>query len=144
MTRQFPLAGLLRLRHLREDQAAGSLALANEKLRTSRARTEGVSEVLDTTDLDPSGSASLHAVAAARASARSMLADLQALEVELRSEQDRAQDRYRAARAETVGLEKLEERHRDTEASAMIGAEQLVLDELATTGAGRRSGEARP
>ncbi len=144
MTRQFPLAGLLRLRQLREDQAAGSLALANERLRDARTRSEGVSESLDATDLAPAGSASLYAVAAARASARSMLVDLQGLEAGLRFEQDRAQDHYRAARAATMGLEKLEDRHRDTEAAVMIGAEQRVLDELATTGRNRNSSEVRP
>ncbi|THJ65045.1 flagellar export protein FliJ [Arthrobacter echini] len=144
MTRHFSLAGLLRLRQLREDQAAGSLAQANERLRDSRARSEAVAESLDGTDLSPSGSASLYAVAAARASVRSMLVDLQALEATLQSEQGRAQDQYRAARVATMGLEKLEERHRDTETAAVIGAEQRVLDELATTGRRRTGSEVRP
>ncbi len=143
MARHFPLAGLLRLRQLREDEAAGSLAAANERLRASRTRAGGVTEALDGTDISPAGSASLYAVAAARSSARSMLADLNALEAQLQHQQDAAQDQYRAARAATVGLEKLEERHRDTQATALIGAEQRVLDELASTSWARHSGKDR-
>jgi flagellar FliJ protein len=143
MARHFPLAGLLRLRQLREDEAAGSLAAANERLRASRSRVGSVSEALDGTDISPAGSASLYAVAAARSSARSMLADLNALEAQMQHQQDSAQDQYRAARAATVGLEKLAERHRDTEATALIGAEQRVLDELASTSWARRSGKDR-
>lgn len=139
MSRQFPLAGLLRLRQLREDEAAGSLAAANERLRTSRTRVDEVNGALDDSNLTPSGSSSLYAVAAARASARSMLADLQALEVRLTGEQDHAQERYRTARAATVGLEKLEDRHRQAEAATVLEAEQRVLDELASTGWGRRT-----
>ncbi|MHA7240850.1 flagellar export protein FliJ [Arthrobacter sp. TMS1-12-1] len=138
MARQFPLAGLLRLRQLREDEAAGSLAAANERLRASRDRADVLSDALDGTDISPAGSASLYAVAAARASARSMFADLHALEAHLQGEQHRAQDQYRAARAATMGLEKLEDRHRDTEAAALIGAEQRVLDELASVSSARR------
>jgi flagellar FliJ protein len=144
MPRQFPLAGLLRLRQLREDEAAGSLAAANERLRASRTRTDGVSDALDGTDLNPAESASLYAVAAARASARSTLADLHALEAQLQADQERAQDHYRAARAATVGLEKLETRHRDTEATALLGAEQRVLDEIASAGRRQHPGKDRP
>ncbi len=134
MARQFPLAGLLRLKQLREDEAAGTLSAANERLRASRARTDGVSEALEGTDLDPAGSASLYAVAAARASARSMLADLHALEARLRAEQEHAQIVYRGARADTKGLEKLETRHAEGEARALLGADQRILDEIASTG----------
>ncbi|WP_105032601.1 flagellar FliJ family protein [Arthrobacter ruber] len=143
MARQFPLAGLLRLRQLREDEAAGSLAAANERLRASRTRTEGVSGALGGTDLDPAGAASLHAVAAARASARSMLADLQALEARLLTEQEHAQTTYRGARAATMGLEKLEARHSEVEATALLGAEQLVLDEIASAGRLQHTGKDR-
>ncbi|MFC3298268.1 flagellar export protein FliJ [Arthrobacter agilis] len=143
MARQFPLAGLLRLRQLREDEAAGSLAAANERLRTSRDRVGVVSDALVSTDISPAGSASLYAVAAARAAARSALADLHALESQLTLEQGHAQDRYRAARAATVGLEKLEGRHQDAEATALLGAEQRVLDELASTGWARSAAKDR-
>ena len=143
MARTFPLAGLLRLRQLREDEAAGSLATANERLRSSQSHTETVSEALGGTDLSPAASASLYAVAAARASARSVLADLHALEAHLQQEQDRAQERFRVARAETLALEKLEDRHRQSEAAAALEAEQRVLDELASTGWGRRAEQDR-
>jgi flagellar FliJ protein len=143
MARQFPLAGLLRLKQLREDEAAGRLAEVNERLRASRTRTRGVSDVLEGTDLDPSGSSSLYAVAAARASARSMLADLHALEGRLQAEREHAQVTYRGARADTKGLEKLEARHSEGEASALLGAEQRVLDEIAAAGRPQRTGKDR-
>jgi flagellar FliJ protein len=144
MARHFPLAGLLRLRQLREDEAAGSLATANDRLRASRSHTETVADALEGTDLHPSASSSLYAVAAARASARSVLADLHALEAHLQGEQDRAQERYRAARAATLGLEKLEDRHRQNGVAADLEAEQRVLDELASTGWSRRTDKDRP
>ncbi|KNC20021.1 hypothetical protein AC792_02930 [Arthrobacter sp. RIT-PI-e] len=144
MSRSFPLAGLLRLRQLREDEAAGALSAANERLRSSRSHAETVTEALGATELNPSEVASLYAVAAARASARSVLADLHALEAHLQQEQDRAQERYRAARAETLALEKLEDRHRQGEAAAELDAEQRALDELASTGWTRRADKDRP
>ena len=64
MGRDFPLAGLLRLRRLQQDSAAGSLAAANAKLRQSeQARTEAY-DSLAASPLEAADAATLHAIAA--------------------------------------------------------------------------------
>jgi flagellar protein FliJ len=132
MARSFPLAGLLRLRHLQQDQAASQLAAANARLRESgtslvQARTllgESISEVSDP--------ATLHAVAAARASSRSMLAELQAADTLRRTEAEQAQLAFQQARAQAIGLEKLEAQHDLSAAAEELHGEQVVLDEIAS------------
>jgi flagellar FliJ protein len=132
MARSFPLAGLLRLRHLQQDQAASRLAAANARLRESgtslvQARTllgESISEVSDP--------ATLHAVAAARASSRSMLAELQAADTLRRTEAEQAQLAFQQARAQAIGLEKLEAQHDLSAAAEELHGEQVVLDEIAS------------
>lgn len=132
MARSFPLAALLRLRHLQQDQAASRLAAANARLRESgkslvQARTllgESISEVSDP--------ATLHAVAAARASSRSMLAELQAAQTLSRTEAEQAQLAFQQARAQAIGLEKLEAQHTVSVAAQELHGEQVVLDEIAS------------
>jgi flagellar FliJ protein len=132
MARSFPLAGLLRLRHLQQDQAASQLAAANARLHESgrslvQARTllgESISEVSDP--------ATLQAVAAARASSRSMLAELQAADTLRRSEAEQAQAAFQQARAQAIGLEKLEAQHAVAAAAEELRGEQVVLDEIAS------------
>lgn len=130
MPRLFPLAGLLRLRHLQQDQAASQLAVANARLRENnfrqmRARTalgSSLSEVATTT--------ALHAVAAARASTRSMLADLRSIGEEREVEVQAAQATFHAARTRAIGLEKLQGRHDEAVATEDVHAEQTELDEI--------------
>lgn len=144
MAQNFPLAGLLRLRQLNQDQAAGKLATANARLAQTRENRDRAASALEGTGSDVGDSISLYAVAAARASARSMLSDLEALDALHRQEQDSAQTEYREARAKTVGLEKLENRHATAAEAEAISAEQKVLDELAAAGWERRRGSAQP
>ncbi|WP_231556236.1 hypothetical protein [Cryobacterium sp. MLB-32] len=40
MKRLFPLAGLLRLRHLQQDEAAGELAAANSRVQDNETRRD--------------------------------------------------------------------------------------------------------
>jgi flagellar FliJ protein len=132
--RAFPLAGLLRLRHLQQDQAAGDLSAAN-----SRAQATGASLLRARSALDGIASAAtnvetLYAIAAARASSRSMLADLDALSRNQESAVAEAQAAFDAARAESIGLEKLEDRHATAVATEELQAEQVVLDEIASVG----------
>ncbi|MFI5085142.1 MAG: flagellar FliJ family protein [Actinomycetales bacterium] len=133
MARGFPLAGLLRLSHLREDAAAAELAGANARTSRLGARKNSVRRVLDETPSEVSNSAALAAVAAARSSSRSMLAELDAVVVQTRRERDAAQNEFDAARARTVRLEKLQTRHGERAAAEDLHAEQTVLDELAVT-----------
>ncbi|MBD8044724.1 flagellar FliJ family protein [Arthrobacter sp. Sa2BUA2] len=142
MGRDFPLAGLLRLRRLQQDSAAGSLAAANAKLRqSSDARSEAY-DALAATPLEAADAATLHAIAAVRASSRSMLADLLAAEALDNTAVHTAQAEFHAARARSVGLEKLETKHSDALAVEDLRTEQAVLDELAGTAWHRRQKEA--
>ena len=108
MGRDFPLAGLLRLRRLQQDSAAGTLAAANADLRrAAEARIEAYGS-LAATPLEAADAATLNAIAAARATSRSMLADLLASEQLKDAAVNTAQAEFQAARARSVGLEKLE------------------------------------
>jgi flagellar FliJ protein len=73
-------------------------------------------------------------VAASRAASRSMLAELQALDCDHRASLDAANTAFTAARARSIGLEKLELRFDDAVADGMLVAEQAVLDEISSTG----------
>ena len=130
MTVPFPLAGLLRLRRLEQDQAAGHLGAANSRfaaLAATEARAAAEAEQLPS---EASTSAALQAIAAARASSMSMLTELRGLAAVAGEDRDEAERVFGAARARTVGLEKLEARHAVAAAPAEIAAEQVVLDEL--------------
>jgi flagellar FliJ protein len=140
MVRLFPLAGLLRLRHLQEDQAASRLSAANGRLRENDFRQMRARTALGSSLSEVTTTAALHAVAAARASSRSMLADLDGLRKGFRSEVDAAQDAFDAARTRVVELEKLEERHAEALAAEDLHVEQTTLDEIASV-AWHRDGE---
>ena len=132
MARSFPLAGLLRLRRIHQDQAAGELAAANAALVAREADRVTAVASLDRSLSRVDSAQALAAVAAARSSSRSMLRELEALETRSRGDQDRAQADFSAARARTITLEKLEDRHAAAVHAEDLHAEQLVLDEIAT------------
>lgn len=134
MSRVFPLAGLLRLRRLQQDQAAGELAAANARLREGRVRRDRARNALGGTSADATSVEALHALAAARASTRSMLADLDALGRTHETGVQQAQSAFDAARASAVGLEKLAARHAEEVAREEQHDEQIVIDEIASTG----------
>jgi flagellar FliJ protein len=133
MGRAFPLAGLLRLRHLEEDQAAGQLAAANSRLQDSHAERERARAALGATPTGPASVEALYAVAAARASTRGMLADLDALGRRHEAALTEAQDQFDAARAQSMRLEKLAGRHRETVTAEDLRGEQIIIDEIAAT-----------
>ncbi len=132
MARMFPLAGLLRLRQIQQDQAASDLAAARRRANESTARERRAQAALSGIATDVSDSTVLYAIAAARASSRSMLAELQEIERADREQADAANAAFTTARARSVGLEKLERRHIDGVESSDLRAEQAVLDEIAT------------
>jgi len=134
MGRVFPLAGLLRLRQLQQDQAAGELSAANARLREGRVRRDRARSALGATSVDATSVEALHALAAARASTRSMLADLDALGRHHEAGVQQAQAAFDAARASAVGLEKLATRHAEETAREEQRDEQLVIDEIASAG----------
>lgn len=130
MTASFPLAGLLRLRRLEEDRAGARLGARTSRhaaLAAHESRARADAEQIPT---DVESMAALQAVAAARASSLSMLGELQALTAAAQAEREAAEREFVAARARTVGLEKLEARHAAAAAAAELAGEQAVLDEL--------------
>ena len=133
MARTFALAGLLRLRHLQQDQAAGDLAAANAVAKANTLRRAQARATLEVLPSSVTGAETLYAVAAARASTRSMLAEMDALGRNHVAAVGEAQAAYDATRAESVSLEKLEGRHGEAVAAEDLHAEQTVLDEIAST-----------
>ncbi len=133
MSRQFSLAGLLRLRQIQQDQAATGLARARSRSSSVRARETSARRQLAATDEDIVSSASLRAVAASRSASHSMLADLQNLARVAATDEAAAREEFIAARTRSVGLEKLEARHHTEVSTADLRAEQSALDEISST-----------
>ena len=142
MSRAFSLAGLLRLRHLQQDQAAGDLAVANARLRAAATRIDETRAALEHLPISATGADTLYAIAAARASSRSMLAELTALDAVAKQGVVDAQREFESKKSAAVSLEKLEGRHGDLAAAEALHAEQTIIDEIASTGWHRRLGEA--
>lgn len=133
MAARFSLAGLLRLRHAQQDQAAGDLAAANLRLQQNAASEAKTRTALGVSATDATSTEALHALAAARASSRSMLADLSSLARHHEATAREAQLAFDAARAQTLSLEKLETKHNASVVTEALKAEQLVLNEIAST-----------
>jgi flagellar FliJ protein len=131
-SRNFGLAGLLRLRNLEQDQAARTLSSANARSTAIRSRQGAARRDLDESPAEVSSTIALNMAAIARASGRSMLAELQNLEAVQADDTAAAQAAFRTARARTVGLEKLEDKHALRLAAADLAAEQVTLDEIAS------------
>jgi flagellar FliJ protein len=127
----FSLAGLLRLRRRQEDQAAGTLLRARSRASELAAQRTGVRDAMIQQPEEAGSIESLHAIAAARASTSSMLADLLTLQHDQDADVERARAAHDQARAARLALEKLETRHAAEQAAAELRAEQAVLDELA-------------
>ena len=131
----FSLAGLLRVRHAQQQKAMAELSEANRRIRDvaeRRARAERtLTDAVGTKDVI-TDAATLNAVAAARASTRGMLAELDAVASEHRAAAAVAQQEYNATRARSIALEKLEARHAVAAAAADLHEEQIALDEIAS------------
>ena len=135
MERAFRLAGLLRLRKLQEDQAAAVLATANAGLRVAQARRADRTAALANHCL-PDGDSRAFAVGiAARASLGGLLVEARTAVVTSRERVTVDTSAWSAARSLSVGLEKLEEKHRVVVQHEDDRLEQIVLDEIASRGA---------
>lgn len=132
MARQFPLAGLLGLRRLEESQAVAALSAANRRHAGLQARQGALLHDLEQSPSEAADAPALRMAAVARASSRSMLNDLTALTALSEADTVRAQEDFQQARAATVGLEKLENKHATGLAVEDLRTEQLVLDEIAS------------
>lgn len=132
MSRQFTLAGLLRLRHMQEDQAASDLAAANRRHSASSGRRAAARTELGASDAEVSTAAGLQGMAAARASSQSMLSDLQVMTQMDAETVKGAQEAFTAARMNSKGLEKLQEKHAAAVTVEELAAEQVAVDEIAS------------
>ncbi len=132
MAQPFSLAGLLRLRRLQQDRAGADLSTARARAADVAARRRFAENSLASL-LSPNGSSeNLRWAAASRAASASTLADLDVLEAEWASRMEEARAKHAAARADTIGLEKLEDRHDEATATEELRAEQTVLDEVSS------------
>lgn len=136
MSRNFPLAGLLRVRAMAEDTAAAELASARREERVARDRATRTAEMLGSSR--PPGEADIaawQAAIAARVALSSLLSeDLAAVD---RAEQQvgRRQSEWTAARVRTRAVDRLRERHEEGERVQQEHAEQVALDEVAARSA---------
>ena len=144
MARMFPLAGLLRLRQIQEEQAASDLAVANARAREIRSRQTRARDALSLSESEAASTTVLYAVAAARASSRSMLAELDSLGCEHQPVLDQASEAFAEARARSIGLEKLAGRHKLQQTEEELHAEQAAIDEMASTGWHRKNDGTTP
>ncbi|ARC55703.1 hypothetical protein AS850_01260 [Frondihabitans sp. 762G35] len=133
--RSFSLAGLLRVRHAQQQKAMAELSDANRRVRdvaTRRAQVERTLEGAVAGNAVVTDAGTLIAIAAARASTRGMLAELDAVADAHRTAADEAQTAYNASRARAIALEKLEARHVAEALAEDLHQEQIALDEIAS------------
>jgi flagellar FliJ protein len=127
----FGLAGLLRIRRLKEERAAYEITRARSRASELAADRHQLLDQLDDHAHEARTVRGMHALSAARASTSTMLADLEALAITQRRLVSEAEEQHRAARREVRTVEKLEEKHDAAQREAALRAEQTVLDELA-------------
>ncbi|HEY8320040.1 MAG TPA: flagellar export protein FliJ [Amnibacterium sp.] len=127
----FSLAGLLRLRRLREDQAAAEVGHARSRASEIASQRHQLIDSLSDHGHEARDVRGIAAISAARASTSTMLADLEALHIAQAQIVADAEARHRDARRGTLSVEKLEERHDEATRVEDLRAEQAVLDELA-------------
>lgn len=128
----FPLAGLLRVRKLRESAAAGALSTANESLTSGNRRMESLMRRAAEAKEPIHDASTLLAIAAGRAASRSLLTEhlshMQTLQEQVRS----ASAEHAEAKREVKVVEKLKERHDLETEKAELAAEQRIIDEAAS------------
>lgn len=138
----FPLSGLLRVRGAQERVAAEELSRASAaRVSAEEAEQSAVRSLAEISDrIDDS--ATLLAMAAARAAGRSTLNDLMTLVEMRRASEGEAKVAHVEARRELKGLERLADSHRVEEAREELATEQAALDEIATARSNRSAGSA--
>ncbi|MGT2425898.1 flagellar FliJ family protein [Amnibacterium kyonggiense] len=138
----FGLAGLLRIRRLKEERAAHEMVRARSRASELANERHQLLEQLDDHAHEARDVRGIHALSAARASTSGMLADLEALSLTQRRLVAEAEDAHREARRDVRAVEKLEEKHGEQERDAEIRGEQTILDELAARARSRLQREA--
>ena len=127
----FRLAGLLRLRKLQEENVRAQLARTRAAELRTRRTEQRVRTALGESAVDATSAEAVQSIAAARASSSSMLGELDALLAQDVAAVAEAEAVHAAARARTVQIEKLEERHDARTRTEQLRAEQVGLDEAA-------------
>jgi flagellar export protein FliJ len=132
MTRDFSLAGLLRVRGIQERAAAQRLSRAVIDARHTEARDRQLRSALAGEGTDAVDVRSLAALAAARGASRSMLAELTALAAVQSQSVDEARAEHADARRAERGLDRLADAHAVRERTDELRAEQAEIDEIAS------------
>lgn len=138
MAKAFALLGLLRLRHMQEEQAGAALAQAHGRARENANIDKRARRNLAEFGSETTSTEALRAIAAGRAAASAMLSELTVLGQTCADEVAVAQADFAAARSKSVGLEKLEARHGTAEAASDQRVEQNALDEIASASTTRK------
>ena len=128
--RAFRLQGLLNLRHLQEDQAAGRLASANTELHQADQAVDEARERLAA--MQTSGATNLAVAAAMRNAARMQIGESVARREYAQAVVERRQGEFSKARRQSATLEKLENHHAEMFIAEELQKEQVVLDEIAS------------
>jgi flagellar FliJ protein len=132
------LSRLLRLRQLQHDQAKGGLVRANDARRQAAAEAQRRAEVLASLHLpDRDEAVTWLAVAAARQSAALAVRDSRELVRLSTVTVQEASAEWSQARAAARGLERLEQRQRDSERADARAREQREQDDRSATRATR-------
>lgn len=133
MSRAFRLQGLLNLRQLQEEQAAGRLAAAHADLSQAEQKLENTKKSLGGVDVaNDSTSQGIALTAAMISSAQLKIAENQAKKEAAKEVVAARQVDWSGARRKTATLEKLEDRHIREVVADELHKEQVVLDEIAS------------
>lgn len=145
MERTFRLASLLRLRKITEDDAAARLGQASAaRLRADAHRARAIAD-LGGHQLDSEVNiATWRASAAARSALRQNLLAATAMSAASAARVAEREAEWQAARAQSVPLEKLEERHGERVVAEDLRLEQIELDEVASRRASQTDDEEGP
>jgi len=135
MERAFRLAGLLRLRQLQQDLAAGQLATSHAALRAADVSRGGAQTALADSHLPDGDHRAWGAAVAARAAFGVLLIEATACADGARDQVHTSTGEWSAARSRSVVLEKLEDKHSVVVRYEDDRQERLVLDEVALRGA---------
>ncbi|NMR21043.1 flagellar export protein FliJ [Cellulomonas fimi] len=132
MERAFRLAGLLRLRKLQEDEAAGRLALANAELRSAEAVRVGTQATLAAHSMPDGDRLAFARGVAGRAALGGLVTEAVTVAGAAADVARVRTGEWSATRSRSVALEKLEDTHRAEVRSEDDRQEQLALDEIAS------------
>lgn len=127
----FGLAGLLRIRRLKEERAAHELVRARSRASELAQERHRLLDQLGDHAHEARDVRGIHALSAARASTATMLSDLEALSLTQHRLVTAAEGAHQEARREVRTVEKLEEQHDAVQRETELRGEQTILDEVA-------------